>query len=112
MTVNQQRRNSRNSRILWFLILLAAIYGGLLYFRHGVTGRHTLDGFLGVAVGLFICSRPAANAVDLLYAERFKLRHITGGWGGVGWLALNLLVFLIGFAVIMLGTRQLAAAPL
>jgi hypothetical protein len=109
--VNRQR-SSRNTRTLWLLILLSAIYGGMLHFRHGVTGRHMLDGFIGVALGLFICSRPAANAVDLLFAERFKLRQITGTWDGIGWLALNLLVFLVGFAVIMLGTRQLAAASL
>jgi hypothetical protein len=112
MAANQPRSNSRNARSLWLLILLAAVYGGLLYFRQGVTGRHTLDGFLGVGLGLFICSRPAANAVDLLFAERFRLRQITGGWGGIRWLALNVSVFLIGFAVIMSGTRQLAAGAI
>lgn len=107
-----QQRSGRNTGTLWLLILLAAVYGGLLTFRHGVTGRHMLDGFIGVALGLYICSRPAANAVDLLFAERFRLRQITAGWSGIGWLALNLLLFLIGFGVIMLGTRQLAAAAI
>jgi hypothetical protein len=111
MAKNTQR-SGRNTRTLWLLILLAAVFCGLLYFRHGVTGRHMWDGFIGVALGLFICSRPAANAVDLLFAERFKLRQITSGWDGIAWLALNLLVFFVGFAVIMLGTRQLAAASL
>jgi hypothetical protein len=69
-----------------------------------------LDGFIGVALGLYICSRPAANTVDLLFAERYRLRLITSGWAGFGWLALNLLVFFVGFEVIMLGTGQLAAA--
>jgi hypothetical protein len=112
MATNQQRRGSRNTRTLWLLILFAAIYAGLLFFRHGVTGRHLLDAFIGVGLGLFICSRPAANGVDLLFAERYKLRQITSTWDGIGWLALNLAVFFIGFAVIMLGTRLLAAATL
>jgi hypothetical protein len=107
-----RQHSGRNTRTLWLLILLAGIYSGLLYFRHGVTGRPLLDGFIGVAFGLFICSRPAANAVDLLFAERFRLRQITSGWDGIGWLALNLLVFFVGFAVIMLGTRQLAATAI
>jgi hypothetical protein len=107
-----RQRSGRNTRTLWLLILLAATYGGLLFFRHGVTGRSMLDGFIGVALGLYICSRPAANAVDLLFAERFKLRQITSGWEGIGWLGLNLLVFLIGFGVIIAGTRQLAAATI
>ena len=111
LNMNQQG-SGRNTRTLWLLILLAAIYGGLLYFRHGVTGHPLLDGFIGVALGLYICSRPAANAVDLLFAERYRLRLITSGWAGLGWLALNLLVFSVGFAVIVLGTRQLAAAAI
>jgi hypothetical protein len=107
-----QQGSGRNTRTLWVLLLLAAIYGGLLHFRQEVTGRSLLDGFIGVGLGLYICSRPAANAVDLLFAERFRLRLITGGWTGLGWLALNLLVFSVGFTVIVLGTRQLAAAAI
>jgi type VI protein secretion system component VasF len=112
MATQQQRPSSRNTRALWILILVALLYGSLLYFRHGVTARHLPDGFIGVALGLFICSRPAANAVDLLYAERYGLRQITSTWDGIGWLALNLVVFFVGFAVIMSGTRQLAAAAI
>jgi hypothetical protein len=107
-----QHQGGRNTRTLWVLILLAVIYGGLLYFRHRVTDNALLDGFLGVTLGLYICSRPAANAVDLLFAERFRLRQLTSGWAGIGWLALNLVVFFTGFAVIMLGTRRLVAGAL
>jgi hypothetical protein len=105
-------RSSRNTRTLWILILLAGIYGGLVFFWRGVAGHPVLAGFIGVGLGLYICSRPAANAVDLLFAERYSLRELTSRWSGIGWLSLNLFVFFVGFGVIMLGTQLLAAASL
>jgi hypothetical protein len=107
-----QQRRSRGTRTLWLLLLVAAAYGGVLFVGRGFPGHYLLGGFVGVGLGLFISSRPAANAVDLLFAERYRLRQIASEWTGIGWLALNLLVFFAGFAVIFLGTQLLAAASL
>jgi hypothetical protein len=88
------------------LILLGMIYGGLLLWLRTVTGRPVLDGTIGVVLGLYICSHPAANAVDLLFFERNALRQ--SGWSGLGWLALNFLVLVIGWWVIAIGATRFA----
>jgi hypothetical protein len=65
-----------------------------------------LDGSIGLALGLFICSHPAANAVNLLFFQRDRLRQLSE-WSIVGWLALNLVVLLAGWLVIFDGILRL-----
>ena len=103
-----QHRRRRNTKVLWGLILLATAYSSLLYDRHTPTGTNTLDGSIGVLLGLYICSHPAANAVDLLFFERGALHQISSEWTGIGWLALNMLVLLVGWIVIVIGATRLA----
>jgi hypothetical protein len=103
-----QRRRRRNTMGLWGMILLAMAYAGLLHYLHTLTGINMLDGSLGVLLGLYICSHPAANAVDLLFFERHALYQISSEWSGVSWLALNVLVLLVGWIVIVIGATQLA----
>lgn len=100
---------ARNTGLLYFSLLLACIYCGLLYFIGGLFGMHSLDGSLGVVLGLFICSHPAANAVDALFYERGTLQRFAAGWAGIHWLMLNLLTLGMGWVVIVLGAIQLAA---
>ena len=102
-----QRRRGRNAAVLWGVVLLAIAYGGLLQSRRSLTGQAMLDGILGVILGLYVCSHPAANAVDLLFQRRGVLREMSSEWTGVGWLALNLLVLLVGWLVIVLGATRL-----
>jgi hypothetical protein len=89
------------------MVLLAIAYAGLLRYLHTLTGIPVLDGSVGVALGLYICSHPAANAVDMLFFERYNLRQISSEWSGVGWLALNALVLLAGWMVIFVGLTRL-----
>ena len=89
------------------MVLLAAAYSGFLYYLHSLTGTYTLDGAIGVALGLYICSRPAANAIDVLFFERDALRQISSDWSEVGWLALNVVVLVIGWLVIVIGATRL-----
>ncbi len=98
--------HQRNTRVLWGLIVLAIAYGSLLRFLHTLTGIPMLDGSIGVAIGLYICAHPAANAVDLLFFERDALRHLSN-WTVVRWLALNLLVLLAGWMVVFMALRRL-----
>jgi hypothetical protein len=71
--------------------------------QHTITGLPRLDGIIGVLLGLFICSRPAANYLDLLFSrgrtssDRFLF----------GWLALNGLVIFVGWIVITIGATRL-----
>jgi hypothetical protein len=101
-----QRQHQRNTTVLWGMILLALAYAGVLHYLRTLTGMAMLNGSIGLALGLYICAHPAANAVNMLFFERDILRHITE-WSLVRWLALNLLVLLAGWMVIFLGLRRL-----
>lgn len=102
-----RRRRGHNTTVLWGLILLAMAYGGLLRYLHTLTGINIVDGSMGVLLGLYICSHPAANAVDLLFFERGALHQLSSEWSGIGWLALNFLVLLAGWVVIVIGATRL-----
>jgi hypothetical protein len=91
------------------MLLLAAIYGGLVHFWFATTGNNRAIGSIGVLLGLYICAQPAANAVDLLFFQRGAVRQVSREWSGVGWLALNALVLLIGWLVIVIGTTRLTS---
>jgi hypothetical protein len=54
------------------------------------------------------CTSAAANAVDLIFFQRAALRQISSEWPGIGWLALNVLVLLIGWVVITTGVTRIA----
>ena len=106
----KQQRNGRNTGTgaLWALILIGILYLGLVFAIPSLTGVSLLDGSIGVVLGLFICSRPAGNAVDMLFYERGAFRRLTSGWDGIGWLALNLLVLFVGWLVIVSGAMRFA----
>jgi hypothetical protein len=106
--VNQQRF-ALNARRLWVLAGVALAYLGWLYHWHALSGFRLLDGSIGVLLGLYICSHPAANAVDVLFFERGALQRLSTDWAGLRWLALNLLVLLLGWVVIALGATRFAA---
>jgi hypothetical protein len=103
-----QSWRSRNSRLLWGMILLAVVYSVFHGYLHMLTGTNLLDGSLGVLLGLYICSHPAANAVNLLFFERNAMHSLLSGRSGAGWLALNLLVLLVGWFVIFIGVMRFA----
>lgn len=89
------------------MVLLALIYGGLIHFLFTKPGDDRVVGSIGVLLGLYICSHPAANAVDLLFFQRSAMRQLSKEWSGIAWLALNLLVLLVGWVVIVIGTTRL-----
>ena len=91
------------------MLLLAGIYGSLVHFLPGTTGNDKLIGSIGVLLGLYICAQPAANAVDLMFFQRGTVRQLSRGWPGIGWLALNALVLLVGWLVIVIGTTRLTS---
>lgn len=103
----EHRQHKRNARVLWGMILLAFAFGSLLRYLHTLTGTPIVDGYIGVAIGLYICSHPAANAVTMLFFERDALSQVSSEWSGVRWLALNLLVLVTGWMVIYIGITRL-----
>ncbi len=102
-----KRRDIRKTGVLWAMVALAAAYIVLLVALHTLTGTHVWDGTLGILLGLYICSHPGANAVDILFYERGAFHELSSEWSGLRWLALNMLVLLAGDALIIVGAVQL-----
>ena len=104
-----QSQFKRNAIVLWVLAVVSIAYGALLRHLHTLTGITMLDGGFGVALGLYICAHPAANAVNMLFFERHVLRQISSDWATIRWLTLNLLVLLAGWVAIYIGITRLVA---
>ena len=94
---------------LWVLIFLGIAYGGLLQFHGSLTGMDNVDGSIGVVFGLYMCSHPAAFIVDLLFLRRGVRDQFSYRRSVVLWLVINMLVLLVGWIVIFIGTTRLVA---
>jgi hypothetical protein len=106
-----EQQSGRSYKTLGVAVLLALLYGGWLHTQRTITGISRLDGILGVLLGLFICSFPAANMLNLLFAARHAPSR-SSEWSALGWLGLNLLVLFVGWMVVTIGaTRLIARAP-
>jgi hypothetical protein len=93
--------------ILLVLSIIGIAYGSLLYSRGTLTGTNSLDGIIGVVLGLYICSHPAANLIDMLFYRRGIFYQFLSNRSALWWLALNVLVLLISGVVIFTGTTRL-----
>ena len=89
--------------MLGAVIVLALLYMGWMYLQHTITGLPRLDGVIGVLLGLFICSRPAANFLDLLFTRN----QTSSQRSLLGWLTLNGVVMFVGWLVITIGATRL-----
>jgi hypothetical protein len=94
---------ARSATMLWAIVMVALAYGGLLVAYSTLTGEYRIDGAIGVALGLYVCSHPASNVLDLLFAEGGASRRSSADQHGLLWYALNLLVLLVGWSVVLLG---------
>jgi hypothetical protein len=95
-----------NSNRMWALMLPAVAYLGWMRYLPMLTGMTLFDGSVGVVLGLYICSHPAANGIDLMFLQRGALRRAATQWSGIEWLALNALVMLVGWVVIVVGAAR------
>jgi len=93
-------------KTLWVIAGIGIAYGGVIYFYGPLTGSDEVDGIIGVVFGLYICSHPAAHLVDLLFFRRGFRSELPSSRAFL-WLGLNLLVLLIGWFAIFLGTTRL-----
>jgi hypothetical protein len=64
--MNEQSR-VHNLKIMSGLVLLAILYGGLLFSLQTLTGAYKLDGAIGVLLGLYISSHPAKHMVNMVF---------------------------------------------
>ena len=101
-----EQPRGRSYKTLGVVVALALLYGGWMVTQRTITGIPRLDGIIGVLLGLFICSRPAANMLDLLFAARSS-QSGSSGRSLLGWLGLNLLVLFLGWIVITIGATRL-----
>jgi hypothetical protein len=104
-----EERWARKFSLLVILILLAAAYSLAVITLHLSTGITRLDGAVGVVFGLYICSRPAANFLDMLLFWRSSRPP---GWSRgtlLSWLALNFLALVAGYIVIVVGATRFTA---
>ena len=103
--MDQQRRRQR-VMVLLVLGVAGIAYSSLLYSRGTLTGTNNLDGIIGVVLGLYICSHPAANLVDMLFYRRGIRYQFSSRRYAILWVALNVLILLIGGIVIFIGTTR------
>jgi hypothetical protein len=106
MALHQYRRQTG---LLCMLIAVAAAYSFWFHRRQMLTGNPTVDGTLSVLLGLYICSRPAGNAIDLVFFERSPFHRMVTEWSSIRWLVLNIVTLLMGWIVIYLGTAHLTS---
>ena len=99
----KQPRRARNITVLGVMIMVGIVYLALLYTQHPLTGTYKADGIVSVLLGLYICSHPVANGLDvLLYRRYMQIRKTSSGAEILLW-ALNAAVLLTGWWVIFVG---------
>lgn len=101
------QRQGQSIKKLWLLIFLGIFYSGLLSSRLAQDGTSGVDGIIGVLLGLYICSHPAAGLIDLFFSGRGAQRPSSSKMSALTWFALNLLVLLIGWITIFVGTTRI-----
>jgi hypothetical protein len=94
-------------RTLVILLPVAAAYVTWQAVAPAASGHEWLDSTIGIVLGLYICSRPAANGIDLFFAERGTLQRIFTRASGVEWVLLNAAVMIAGWFVIMTAASRL-----
>ena len=98
----------RKAAVLAFWLVAAVAYSAALHWMHDLTNHPIVDGAIGIALGLYVCSKPAANLLDIIFAQRGTRRPLASGWLSAGWLALNVLTMLVGWFMIASGAAHLA----
>jgi hypothetical protein len=103
-----QPRAEHDTKVLLRWILFALIYVVVIRCSHLSTNSAVLAGSIGVVLGLVICVKPAANLLNMLLYERRALHQFPSTSAVILWLALNLLVLLVGWTVIFVGLQRFA----
>lgn len=88
------------------LFVIAVAYLAWQASLTAITENDRLYGFAGILLGLFICARPATNAIDVLIYERHSWRHVMKGTRGFAWLCLNALVMLAGCLTVIMAVMR------
>ena len=96
--------------MLWALILAAVAYAAIFHYALNLTGSVRMDGVIGIMLGLYICSHPAANFLDLFLFSGRSAPKFESIWSALLWFAFNALVMAAGWFDIFIGATKLAAS--
>ena len=91
---------------MWTSVLLGFLYSCLFLFTYTLTGSIRLDGIIGVLLGLYIGSHPAARLLDLLYLQSRARHTLLSSETGMVWLIAIILALLTGMFTIVVGTNR------
>ncbi len=89
--------------ILGVMIVLGLAYLVLLNSQHPLTSTYRLDGIISVLLGLYICSHPVANTLDVIIYHRYLPPRKGSPGVEVLWWALNAVTLGTGWWVIFVG---------
>ena|SRR5258708_5490870 len=105
--MTEYQQHPRSLARLWLVALLGVVYAAIFILRPLLLGRPLLAGSIGVLLGLYICSHPAANGIDMLFlGRRGHYLDRSGQTETTVWLLVNFLVLLVGLAVIIIGATR------
>ncbi|MGE5174555.1 MAG: hypothetical protein ACM3MD_12085, partial [Betaproteobacteria bacterium] len=96
--------------LLWALVPAALVYPVLLHYTFSLTGSVRWDGVIGVLLGLYICSHPVANFLDLILYSGRSAPKFSSIQSALLWLGVNTLVMATGWFDIFIGATKLAAS--
>jgi hypothetical protein len=100
------RKGRLNYAMLGLMAVLALVYTVTIYVWRPLSTAHKVEGSIGILLGLFICSKPAANLLDLLFDLLQNRFQRISGLRLILWLALNIIIFLVGWFTITLGATR------
>lgn len=103
------KQRTRNIGVLSGLILIGLVYILLISLHLPLTGTHQVDGILGVLIGLYACSHPAANALDIILFGRYLPPIGTSKKSYYLWWAFNAGVVVVGWYDIVMGLLRYSA---
>jgi hypothetical protein len=91
---------------MWIAVLLGIVYSSAFLSIYTLTGSTTLDGIIGVLLGLYIGSHPAARLLDMLYMQSRTRKELLSSESGMFWFAATILVLLTGIVTIVIGANR------
>ena len=92
-------------------MVLAVLWSAALRLVYPPGSRMLLAGSLSVLFGLFVCSRAAANMIDMFLFESYFLRSKSTRRDDLLWIGLNLLILTLGWITIIEGTTRFVGRP-
>jgi hypothetical protein len=95
-----------NTGLLASVIVLGVIYAAWIYVRNAITGSNFWDATIGVLLGIYICSRPVSNLLDMIYAQNIRWKDLKKR-AGMTWLVMNFVTTFVGWATIVLGATRM-----